>query len=70
MSCQQFTCLYTPLDKDKRQIRLIHLHPPVDRFDDEAYDHGFDASGTSGVYCTFSITSLDERPLYESLSYV
>lgn len=59
-----------PLDRDTRQIRLLRLHPPVDSFFDEAYDPGYDISGSDDICCTFSIASLNDLPQYEALSYV
>ena len=47
---------YTPLDPDRRFVRLIHLSPAST--EDET------------IRCRFTVVSLDDEPQYEALSYV
>lgn len=86
MESQSSTYKYTPLDKSKRQIRLLHLHPSTkysgppckdgDDSDQPVRDHGENSSAqpdndhTDDIHCTFSIASLDDELDYEALSYV
>jgi hypothetical protein len=60
------TYRYTRLDHSRRQIRLLHLHPP-DVSDTEDI-HGI--SAPDKIQCTFSLASLHDEPYYEALSYV
>lgn len=60
---------HTPLDNTKRQIRLLHLHPPLCHVSEgECGNENGDA--TNAIHCTFSLASLDDNPSYEALSYV
>lgn len=70
MKCQQSTYSYVPLDKYKRQIRLLHLHSLVDGLLSNTHDPGYNARGANDIYCTFSVASLDDPPSYDALSYV
>lgn len=60
------TCRYTRLDYARRQIRLLHLHPPD--ASDTGDIHGITAPDK--IRCTFSLASLHDEPCYEALSYV
>jgi hypothetical protein len=47
---------YKPLNKEKREIRLIRLLPS-------------EVQDSSQVQCTIFTTSLDDPPMYGALSY-
>ena len=46
---------YTPLDSSRREIRTIIIHP---------------GEPSSPISCSLSIVSLNDRPVYDALSYV
>ncbi|KAK0639772.1 hypothetical protein B0T16DRAFT_338954 [Cercophora newfieldiana] len=47
--------IYTPLNEQKKEIRLLSLNS---------------GSGSDPIYCSLCIVSLHDRPKYEALSYV
>ena len=64
---------FTPLDESKRQIRLLHLHPPVAKASGSFVESDSTALGgddADKIHCTFKLASLDDNPSYEALSYV
>ncbi|KAJ4988577.1 ankyrin and HET domain-containing protein [Stagonosporopsis vannaccii] len=60
---------YITLDDTTRRIRLLHLHPPVSHVPEKSCSD-MDDDATNAIHCTFSLTSLDDNPTYEALSYV
>ncbi|PVH77588.1 hypothetical protein DL98DRAFT_591187 [Cadophora sp. DSE1049] len=50
------TAMYTSLSTEKREIRVLRIHPASNPSDD--------------IECTLATVSLQEYPVYDALSYV
>lgn len=76
MKSQQHSRTYVPLDSKRRQIRLLHLLPPLPQKTSILsrcweYVRGPSKTlDTDVIRCVFSVVALDDQPQFEALSYV
>jgi hypothetical protein len=73
MEAQRSTYTYTPLNKARSQIRLLHILPKYDQLSENAGSETLELAGScfpnDAICCRLSLATLDDPPAFEALSY-